>query len=571
MQRIWQHFERLTPHCWWWGLQGLYKSCLVCPNCSHSSVKFDPFMYLSLPLPSAGQRSVTVTLVSTDGGSLPVQYCLQVPKAGTVADLQAALRVAAQLGPDEETVLATISFHRVQTKLQEKQELRLALPCAALCNLIVAYRRPRFPEGTKLREVHVFHRRAALAGSTFSTGSLFAAPLLLWFPCEAEAEEDSLGEVDLKAKHEEELESALAMALRPFGLRRQRTNSTDSASKGSVSDMTDRDPTASATSMCQDSAGDESSSHVAAVTLVDCGSMEPSRSHAEAPGNCSSACTSFEEGTTRQRPEPFDMWASPAEPLAPNGKAGIQQQAGRKRGSPAYQLHPCSEFGTTLSTAWNSFSSSSFGGSKTEYFVIEWESDGGGMYNPSLLENPHQDESVAQAQAQAEGSVSLDSCLECFLQHERLDPQDSWYCPKCKEHVQADKKLDLWSLPEVLVVHLKRFSYTSRLRDKLTAPVEFPLAGLDLSSYVLKEQTVPPVYDLFAVSNHMGSLGGGHYTAYAKQPGTVEWYCFDDSQVYSVTTDQVVSSNAYVLFYQRRHESKQRDQQVLEVLQHPKL
>ncbi len=41
-----------------------------------------------------------------------------------------------------------------------------------------------------------------------------------------------------------------------------------------------------------------------------------------------------------------------------------------------------------------------------------------------------------------------------------LAPTPRRYCPRCKAHVCADKKLDLWSLPEVLVVHLKRFSYT---------------------------------------------------------------------------------------------------------------
>ena len=46
------------------------------------------------------------------------------------------------------------------------------------------------------------------------------------------------------------------------------------------------------------------------------------------------------------------------------------------------------------------------------------------------------------------------------LQPEQLSEDDSWYCKHCKAHVQADKKLDLLSLPEVLVVHLKRFQYT---------------------------------------------------------------------------------------------------------------
>lgn len=52
---------------------------------------------------------------------------------------------------------------------------------------------------------------------------------------------------------------------------------------------------------------------------------------------------------------------------------------------------------------------------------------------------------------------------------------DCRYCPSCKQHQQATKKLDLWSLPPVLVVHLKRFSYSRYMRDKLDSLVDFPL------------------------------------------------------------------------------------------------
>lgn len=44
--------------------------------------------------------------------------------------------------------------------------------------------------------------------------------------------------------------------------------------------------------------------------------------------------------------------------------------------------------------------------------------------------------------------------LDCglgFLQAEPLGPDDMWYCPTCKEHKQASKKLELWRTPEVLV------------------------------------------------------------------------------------------------------------------------
>jgi ubiquitin carboxyl-terminal hydrolase 4/11 len=36
------------------------------------------------------------------------------------------------------------------------------------------------------------------------------------------------------------------------------------------------------------------------------------------------------------------------------------------------------------------------------------------------------------------------------------------------------------------------------------------------------------IYDLYAVDNHYGGMGGGHYTAYCKNPEDGNWYNFDD-------------------------------------------
>jgi ubiquitin C-terminal hydrolase len=94
------------------------------------------------------------------------------------------------------------------------------------------------------------------------------------------------------------------------------------------------------------------------------------------------------------------------------------------------------------------------------------------------------------------------------------------YCPKCKEHRQASKKLDLWKLPEILVVHLKRFSYSRYMKHKLDTFVNFTIRNLDLSKYVnpavVGLNTDLYKYELYAVINHYGGLGGGHYSAYAK-------------------------------------------------------
>ncbi|GFR46720.1 hypothetical protein Agub_g8343, partial [Astrephomene gubernaculifera] len=144
-------------------------------------------------------------------------------------------------------------------------------------------------------------------------------------------------------------------------------------------------------------------------------------------------------------------------------------------------------------------------------------------YSPALLDQPAEHPTLRQHRQRAAAGpqpVSLHDCMTTFLHPERLAESDAWYCPRCKSHVCADKKLDLWSLPEVLVVHLKRFCYTRYSRNKLDTRVDFPLHGLDLGPYLMRPQPqdAPPLYDLFAVSNHYGSMGGGHYTAYAKLP-----------------------------------------------------
>jgi len=87
-------------------------------------------------------------------------------------------------------------------------------------------------------------------------------------------------------------------------------------------------------------------------------------------------------------------------------------------------------------------------------------------------------------------------------------------------------------------------------RDKIDAFVDFPIKGLDMSSFVPGNQETPPVYDLFAVSNHYGTLGSGHYTTFAQLKD--QWYCFDDSRVSTISESTVKSPAAYILYYLHR-------------------
>jgi hypothetical protein len=104
------------------------------------------------------------------------------------------------------------------------------------------------------------------------------------------------------------------------------------------------------------------------------------------------------------------------------------------------------------------------------------------------------------------------------------------------------------------VVHLKRFSFKNLLwREKLGFFVSFPHESLDLGPFVPTADAADAVYDLCGVSNHHGSIWGGHYTAYARSADDGQWRKFDDEAVTPATVATVMASkDAYVLFYRRR-------------------
>ncbi len=151
--------------------------------------------------------------------------------------------------------------------------------------------------------------------------------------------------------------------------------------------------------------------------------------------------------------------------------------------------------------------------------------------------------------------ITLLQCLECFCEEETLDAKERWYCPMCKCPVPSAKKLDIWKLPPVLIIHFKRFAYdTRKSRCRNNAKVSFPISSLNLGHLAQSSQRDPSDYDLFAVANHHGRmLSSGHYTAQALNRVTNHWYEFNDSHVELISQSSVSSASekAYVLFYSK--------------------
>ncbi|XP_038619462.1 ubiquitin carboxyl-terminal hydrolase 31 [Tachyglossus aculeatus] len=217
------------------------------------------------------------------------------------------------------------------------------------------------------------------------------------------------------------------------------------------------------------------------------------------------------------------------------------------------------------------------GGSAHVKLIVEWDRE-----TKDYLFVNTEDEYVPDAESvrlQKEQhnqpqTCTLSQCFQLYTKEEQLAPDDAWRCPHCKKLQQGSITLSLWTLPDVLIVHLKRFRQEGDRRVKLQNMVKFPLTGLDMTPHVVKRSqsswSLPShwspwrrpyglgrdpedyIYDLYAVCNHQGTMQGGHYTAYCKNSVDGLWYCFDDSNVQQLSEDEVCKQTAYILFYQRR-------------------
>ena len=147
-------------------------------------------------------------------------------------------------------------------------------------------------------------------------------------------------------------------------------------------------------------------------------------------------------------------------------------------------------------------------------------------------------------------NISLEDCFEAFREEETLKRGNEWYCCKCKKHVLAKKKMDLFYLPKLFVICLKRFS-KGRYWGKNDDNVDFKINNMNMKDFVCGPDKDNSIYDCFAVSQHYGSTGGGHYTAICKNIDG-NWYGYNDSSCHRASESEVVSSAAYVIFYRRK-------------------
>ncbi|XP_051874065.1 ubiquitin carboxyl-terminal hydrolase 47-like isoform X8 [Pristis pectinata] len=219
---------------------------------------------------------------------------------------------------------------------------------------------------------------------------------------------------------------------------------------------------------------------------------------------------------------------------------------------------------------------------------------------------------------------SVNAALQDFLKVVTLDGDNLCYCETCHKKTKTEMRYYFERLPQILVLQLKRFEfdYSMMTLKKLHNKVEIPLSlkfqkqdknngktewclnSMDSKDSVIAQgneessslgsvlpaspggkdsDDVPKAeraeshqiystYNLFAICDHSGEFGFGHYVAYIRPDSSSKWYCFNDTcvtekedffpeayQGNTVSTPCIRSSTAYLLMYRKEKENSNQE------------
>lgn len=154
--------------------------------------------------------------------------------------------------------------------------------------------------------------------------------------------------------------------------------------------------------------------------------------------------------------------------------------------------------------------------------------------NKTKSQNPHMN---------IKRTVTLMDCLEEYAKVEEIEG--------VTKAESIKKKISIWQLPMILVICVKRFerSIYGNFVKKIDTEVDCPFE-LNIGEYVTSPEQNNANYELCGVTNHMGTPQGGHYTASCRVDD--KWFYFNDDDVAELKENEVVTNEAYMLFYQRK-------------------
>ncbi|XP_036392641.1 ubiquitin carboxyl-terminal hydrolase 32-like isoform X6 [Megalops cyprinoides] len=426
---------------------GQLKSQVKCKTCGHISARFDPFNFLSLPLPMDSSMHLEITVIKLDG-STPVRYGLRLNMDEKYTGLKKQLSELCNLKP-EQILLAEVHSSNIKNFPLDNQKVRLSVN-GFLCAFEIPV--PGSPMSisspTQTDVPGLVNGKASIAPN----GNLTRPSLI---------------------------PNGMPNVVVPYGVERGLANSIPN---GHVTPIQDSPFIGYIIAMHRKMMRTELyflSSQKNRPSLFGMPLIVPCTVH------------------TRKRDLYDAVWIQVsrlASPLPPQEASNHAQDCDDSMGYQyPFTLRVVQKDGNSCAWCpWYRFCrgctvdcNEDWAAVGNAYIAVDWDPTALHLrYQTSQERIVEEHTSVEQSRrAQAE-PISLDSCLRAFTSEEELGEDELYYCSKCHAHRLATKKLDLWRLPPILIVHLKRFQFVNGRWIKSQKIVKFPREKFDPSAFL---------------------------------------------------------------------------------------
>ena len=151
--------------------------------------------------------------------------------------------------------------------------------------------------------------------------------------------------------------------------------------------------------------------------------------------------------------------------------------------------------------------------------------------------------------------ISLMDCFDLNCESELMEGDNAWFNESLGKKQNVYKRLVYWSLPDIMVIDIKRFEYNYKTDSfvKNQSNIKIPIENVNFSKYVEGYNKDSYVYDLYGICNHHGDENFGHYTSTIKTADS-RWFNFNDSSVKEIQIkgSEIIGNTPYCLFYRKK-------------------
>ncbi|KAK8970427.1 Ubiquitin carboxyl-terminal hydrolase 20 [Platanthera guangdongensis] len=164
-------------------------------------------------------------------------------------------------------------------------------------------------------------------------------------------------------------------------------------------------------------------------------------------------------------------------------------------------------------------------------------------------------EAIVDLSLEIDDVDNLTSALESFTKAETIDDPDiKFTCEGCKSQVSMEKQLKIEQPPNVIALHLKRFTNIEYSALKISKFVKYPIE-LDLMPFMSSPgENDQFIYELYGIVVHSGSCHSGHYYCDIRTSPS-SWYQMNDSLIDVISESDVLDLEAYIVFYIKKGSS----------------